>query len=480
MIPFQNSYVHLPDRFFQRVEPAHVPAPEIIAVNDGLAQDLGIDADLLRSKEGLSILSGNKIAEGSEPLAQAYAGHQFGGFSPQLGDGRAVLLGEVIDHEGRRKDIQLKGSGRTAFSRNGDGKSALGPVIREYLVSEAMHALGVPTTRALAAVSTGEKVRREEPLAGGVFTRVASSHLRIGTFQYFAARKDVEALEILVEYALDRHFADSRLSQSPALSLLENVIEVQVKLVSKWMSLGFIHGVMNTDNCSISGETIDYGPCAFMDEFHPRCVFSAIDRDARYAWGNQASMAHWNLTRLAEALIPLLDKNKDRAIEIAEASLNAFEEQFVQSYRSEYGKKFGLLENTSVTFIQDSLSLLADQHVDYTYFFRQLTQLANERISAKDFASIFVDSEVCYDWIKGWREQLDHEKILQMQNVNPILIPRNHQVEVAIQKAYQGDYTLFHRLNKAWQTPYEEKPEFIDLEAAPLPEERVTQTFCGT
>lgn len=480
MIPFSNTYIKLPEHFYQRVEPAKVPSPTLIAVNDELAAELGIDPDWLKSDAGLAVLSGNEIAAGSEPLAQAYAGHQFGGFSPQLGDGRAVLLGEVIDANGDRKDIQLKGSGRTPFSRGGDGKAALGPVMREYLMSEAMHALGVPTTRALAAVASGEKVMREEPLDGGVFTRVASSHIRVGTFQYFAARNDTEAIKVLVDYTLNRHYPDADISQSPALTLLKQAISAQAKLVVQWMSLGFIHGVMNTDNCAISGETIDYGPCAFMDTFHPNCVFSAIDRDARYAWGNQASMAHWNLTRLAETLLPLLDSDQETAIKIVETALEGYSEQFIDLYHQNFKTKLGVQDDTDIDFIQNSLSMLADHQVDYTLFFRKLTQLAMGEIPATDFTALFTNTSICLKWLETWEKYSDRGKFLEMQRANPILIPRNHQVEAAIQQGDKGDFTLFHRLHEAWKAPFTENPEHVDLEAAPLAHERVTQTFCGT
>lgn len=480
MIPFSNTYVNLPEHFYQRIAPSKVPAPSLIAVNDDLARELGIDPDWLKSDEGIAVLSGNEIAAGSEPLAQAYAGHQFGGFSPQLGDGRANLLGEVIDKKGKRKDIQLKGSGRTNYSRGGDGKSALGPVIREYLMSEAMHALGIPTTRALATVTTGEKVIREEPLDGAIFTRVASSHLRIGTFQFFAAQRDTEALKTLTDYALQRNYPNAEISHSPALTLLEQVITTHAELVAKWMSIGFIHGVMNTDNSSISGETIDYGPCAFMDDFHPNCVFSAIDRDARYAWGNQVSIAHWNLTRLAETLIPLLAPDHDTAMKLAETALEAFSEQFVDLYHRLFKAKFALKDEAPIEFIQSSLSTLADQQVDYTLFFRTLTRLANKDINPEELEKLFADPTVCKTWLNDWHTQLDQEKISAMRHTNPVLIPRNHQVEAAIQQAYKGDYTLFHRLNNAWKTPFLEVPMNQDLELAPLPHERVTQTFCGT
>jgi len=475
MIPFKNSYSQLPKRFYVKTEPAHVPSPAVIKINHEFANELGIDPEWLESDEGLAVLSGNVIADGSEPLAQAYAGHQFGGFSPQLGDGRAVLLGEVIHRDGEPRDIQLKGSGRTHFSRGGDGKAALGPVLREYLMSEAMHALGVPTTRALAAVTTGEKVFRETPLDGAIFTRVASSHLRVGTFQYFAAQQDTEALRILVEYASKRHFPDA--DGSP-LSLLENVITAQAELVSQWMALGFIHGVMNTDNTSISGETIDYGPCAFMDDFHPQCVFSAIDRDARYAWGNQASIAHWNLYRLAETLIPLIDDDKDQAITLAEQTLDRFSDQFASLYQKRFTEKFGIPNETPVTFIQDSLAMLAEQSVDFTLFFRHLTTHASGG-NSDTLKVLFLDPEVCNQWLKDWKQLHNENLVDRMQAVNPILIPRNHQVERAIQDASKGDFSTFHTLTEAWKTPYV-KPVDPSLENAPLSEERVMQTFCGT
>lgn len=480
MISFSNTYSKLPGRFYERVTPTAAPNPTLIEVNDELALELGIDPAWLRSDKGLAVLSGQQIAEGSEPLAQAYSGHQFGGFSPQLGDGRACLLGEVIDLSKQHKDIQLKGSGRTPFSRNGDGKSALGPVIREYLISEAMYALGVPTTRALAAVRSGENVNREKPMAGGVFTRVASSHLRIGTFQYYAARKDSEALTILTNYALERHYKTCNSDQNPAITLLENVISAQAKLVAHWMSIGFIHGVMNTDNCSISGETIDYGPCAFMDDFHPGCVFSAIDRDARYAWGNQASIAHWNLTRLAEALLPIVASDEAEATKLVKLSLDGFSKQFVTQYNRLYKAKFGLSAETSSDFIRESLSLLADQQVDYTLFFRKLTQLAHGKIESSKLTELFLDEQVAIDWINQWQTHQDAANVSVMLESNPILIPRNHQVEAAIQQAYQGDYTLFHKLHNAWKFPFTETQGLQDLEKPPLPEERVTQTFCGT
>jgi len=451
MIPFSNSYANLPERFYELSDPTPAPNPSLIEINDELAKEFNIDPSMLRSDEGIAILSGQKIHELSTPLAQAYAGHQFGGFSPQLGDGRAVLLGEIANQNQELKDLQLKGSGRTPFSRNGDGKSALGPVIREYLMSEAMHALGVPSTRALAAIRSGENVIRETPLPGGVFTRIAASHLRIGTFQYFAARRDIEALEILTDFALNRHFPTAD-----------------------------IHGVMNTDNCSISGETIDYGPCAFMDDFHPACVYSAIDRDSRYAWGNQAPISHWNLTRLAEALLPIIDLDNEQANQMAENALEQFSSQFVAHYNSIYKSKFALQAETDINFIQESLSLLADQQVDYTLFFRNLTALANNKRNESSITDLFVDSQAAEKWLQVWKQHLDKNKISNMSSINPILIPRNHQVEAAIQLAYKGDYSHFQRLNEAWKQPFTENQQYQELESPPLSEEKVNQTFCGT
>jgi uncharacterized protein YdiU (UPF0061 family) len=369
---FDNSYARLPDRFFSRREPATVPAPALIRVNEELAALLGVDVEFLRSSEGVAILSGNVLSEGSEPLAQAYAGHQFGGFVPQLGDGRAILLGEVVGTDGKRRDVQLKGAGLTVFSRSADGKAALGPVLREYIVSEAMTALGVPSTRALAAVTTGEDVYRERKFPGAILTRVAASHIRVGTFQYFAAREDVEALQLLVDMAIERHYPEAE----SALDLLEAVIAAQCDLVAKWMQLGFIHGVMNTDNVAVSGETIDFGPCAFMDEFHPQCVFSAIDRNARYAWGNQASICHWNLTRFAETLIPLLAESSDEAIAIAEGALAKFGERFQRCYVVGFRAKLGLPDDCDEAFIKSTLAVMAEQEVDFTLFFRELTRVA--------------------------------------------------------------------------------------------------------
>jgi serine/tyrosine/threonine adenylyltransferase len=478
-IPFQNTYARLPERFFSKQQPAGAPEPVLIRTNPALASELGIDRAWLESPAALATFSGNEIPSGAEPIAQAYAGHQFGGFVPQLGDGRAILLGEVIDIHGKRRDIQLKGSGRTAFSRGGDGKSALGPVLREYLVSEAMHAFGVPTTRALTAVATGETVEREEPTPGGVFTRVAASHIRVGTFQYFAARQDTEAIRILTDHCIARHYPDADDEENPALAFLENVIRAQAVLIAKWLPLGFIHGVMNTDNCAISGETIDYGPCAFIDTFHPDTVFSFIDRNGRYAWGNQPTIAHWNLTRLAETLLPILDPEKERAKELAQAALEKFIHHFQSAYLDHFSNKLGLSElldpDTRMAFLKSTLGTLAKENIDFTLFFRHLTLFAKQ--DAKSDLHHMINERWISDW-ESMRKSENYPAIMQANN--PILIPRNHRIEEAIQAAYQNDFSLFHRLADALTKPFEENPEHADLELAPHPERCVKNTFCGT
>jgi uncharacterized protein YdiU (UPF0061 family) len=481
LIHFDNSYARLPERFFARQAPARVPTAALICLNRGLAAHLSIDADWLTSADGVAMLAGNAMPEGAEPIAQAYAGHQFGGFSPRLGDGRALLLGEVIDADGARRDLQLKGSGRTPFSRGGDGKSALGPVIREYIVSEAMAALGVPTTRALAAVTTGERVMRQEgPVQGGVFTRVAASHIRVGTFQYFLSRNDIEGLRLLAAHATARHYPDAADAPSPHLALLEAVVAAQADLIAHWMSLGFIHGVMNTDNTAISGETIDYGPCAFMDAFHPQCVFSSIDSGGRYAWGNQPDIGLWNVTRFAETLLPLLAEDSSAAIAIAEAALSAYPERFGAQYIARFRAKLGLPPEAPVELIQECLDLLDAHGVDFTLFFRHLTRAAGGE-EPDTLVSMFDGSEPFGKWFTRWRREASPATHLAgMRAANPVLIPRNHRVEQAIQGAYRGDLAPFHRLVEALAAPYADQPAYADLEAPPRPDEVVHQTFCGT
>jgi uncharacterized protein YdiU (UPF0061 family) len=478
---FDNTYVRLPERFFVRQQPARVPEPKLVLLNVGVAAQLSLDIDWLKSPDGIAMLAGNAMPEGADPIAQAYAGHQFGGFVPQLGDGRAILLGEVIDVDGARRDLQLKGSGRTRFSRGGDGKAALGPVIREYIVSEAMAALGVPTTRALAAVTTGERIVRPEGLLpGAVFTRVAASHIRVGTFEYFRARNDVDALRLLADHAIARHYPDAAHDPRPYAALLESVATAQADLIAHWMSLGFIHGVMNTDNTAISGETIDYGPCAFMDNFHPRCVYSSIDSHGRYAWGSQPDVGLWNVARFAETLLPLLSDDQSHAVEIAQGALSGYPRRFGSQHVARFFAKLALPPEAPIDLIDECFDLLADQEVDFTIFFRRLTRVAGGEDS-QALAAMFSNSEAFQRWFARWRKEANTAgRLADMRAANPILIPRNHQVEHAIQSAYRGDFAPSHRLVDALTTPYTEQPEYADLETPPEPEETVRQTFCGT
>jgi uncharacterized protein YdiU (UPF0061 family) len=486
-VPFDNSYARLPERFFASVRPLQSPSPALIQVNEQLASELRIDPEWLKSSAGLDMLSGRAIADGSEPIAQAYAGHQFGNFVPQLGDGRAILLGEVVDRDGRRRDIQLKGAGRTPFSRGGDGRAALGPVLRELLVSETMAALGVPTTRALAAVTTGEPVVRETVLPGAMLTRVASSHIRVGTFQYFAARGDVEAIRLLAGHVIARHYPAAGETPHPYRALLDAVIAAQANLVARWLLIGFIHGVMNTDNMSVAGETIDYGPCAFMDAYDPTTVFSSIDRMGRYAYGNQPRIAHWNLTRFAETLLPLLDEDQDAAVEQAQDALAGFGTLFEEAYFGGLRRKVGLAseEDADVELINTLLTRMTENQVDFTLFFRALGQAAlGEDEPAR---ALFIDPTAFDAWAAEWRlrlageEQDAENRRLAMNRVNPAFIPRNHQIEAMISAAVdRTDFAPFRRMLDVLSRPYEDQPGAEDLAQPPLPHERVAATFCGT
>lgn len=392
-IAFDNSYGRLPERFFARLPPTPVAAPRLIKLNIELARRLALDPDALASPQGVAYLAGNKVPDNADPLAMAYAGHQFGGFVPQLGDGRALLIGEVVDRDGARFDIQLKGSGPTPFSRRGDGRAALGPVLREYILSEAMAALGVPTTRSLAAVATGETVWRETPLPGAVLTRIASSHIRIGTFQYFAARGDEEGVRCLADYVIARHYPEAREAANPYLALFERIVSRQAELIAKWLLVGFIHGVMNTDNMSVAGETIDYGPCAFIDEYHPAKVFSSIDETGRYAYGNQPRIAQWNLARLAETLLPLLAEEQDAAIKDAQDALSGFAAQFEAAYAAGLRRKLGLLrpQPDDIALAQDLLDRMARHAADFTLTFRRLCDAAADRDADTELRSLFND-----------------------------------------------------------------------------------------
>jgi uncharacterized protein YdiU (UPF0061 family) len=483
-IAFDNSYARLPVRFYARVSPTRVARPRLVKLNRGLASELGLDAGALDGPEGAAIFVGNAVPEGAEPIAHAYAGHQFGGFVPQLGDGRAILLGEVIDREGRRRDIQLKGSGPTPFSRRGDGRAALGPVLREYLVSEAMAAMGVPTTRALAAATTGEPVHRERPAPGAVVTRVAASHVRVGTFQYFAARQDVEAIRLLADHVIDRHYPEARGAERPYQALFEGVVARQANLVAAWMGVGFIHGVMNTDNMTISGETIDYGPCAFMDTYHPETVFSSIDRTGRYAFANQPGIAQWNLTRLAECLLPLLADDKDAAIEAAREVLAGFGTRFETALNDRLGRKIGLSEVRAgdVDLIRDLLAVMAENAADWTLTFRRLADAAEGK-GDEPVRSLFIEPTAFDSWAVRWRERLAGETgaAPRMGAVNPSFIPRNHRVEEVIRAAEDaGDFGPFKEMLDVVTRPFEEQPGKERFAEPPAEHERVLQTFCGT
>lgn len=483
LFPFQNTYARLPESFFARVDPSSVAAPEWIWLNSPLAEELGIDPDLLDSGEGLAFLSGNRVPAGAEPLAAAYSGHQFGGFSPVLGDGRAILLGEVMHRDGSPRDIQLKGSGPTPFSRRGDGRSALGPVLRETIVSEAMHALGIPTTRALAAVWSGDKVYREEVEPGGVFTRVARSHLRIGTCEYFASRGDFEGLKILVTYALNRHYPERVDSENPALALLEGVMERQAHLVARWMGIGFIHGVMNTDNMSLSGETIDYGPCAFLDRYDPAKKFSFIDRNGRYAYGNQPNIAHWNLARLAEALLPLVADDEPEAIRRVTEVLERFPDCFRPEWAKTFSAKVGISGEGGKENAERLLGLMEEQGLDFTLTFRHLRDALSDESA---FLRLFPRPDPAREWLSQWRAQLETFGIpletatATMRSANPVVIPRNHRLEAVIAAGKERDFAPFHQLREILQSPYEDRPEAADFENPPLPAEEVRATFCGT
>jgi uncharacterized protein YdiU (UPF0061 family) len=491
-IRFDNTYARLPDRFYVRMPPVPVAAPALVAVNAPLAERMGIDPARLSGPEGVAALAGNALPEGAEPIAQAYAGHQFGGFSPRLGDGRAILLGEVVAPDGARFDLQLKGSGRTPFSRGGDGRAAIGPMLREYIISEAMQALGIPTTRSLAVVTTGEPVYRETALSGAVLTRIAASHLRVGTFQYFAARGDAEAVRILTDYAIARHYPDLAGAERPALALLDAVSARQAELVARWIAVGFVHGVMNTDNTAISGETIDYGPCAFLDEYDPAKVFSSIDHQGRYAYANQPRILQWNLARLAEALLPLLAEDQDKAVEAAQEVLSRFAARFEAAHRAGMLRKIGLAgaeREGDAALLQDLLRAMAEAGADFTLTFRRLCAAAEGEGEGGDAAlrALFADPAGYDAWAPRWRARLAEEGrapaeiVAAMRAVNPAFIPRNHLVEEALAAATErADYAPFEALVAVISRPFEEQPGRERYAEPPEPAQRVTQTFCGT
>ncbi len=468
-------------------QPTPVPVPQWLAFNAGLATQLNLPEQYCLTEAGLAMYSGNTLPDWTKPVAHAYAGHQFGHFVPQLGDGRAILLAELEDESGQLFDLQLKGAGQTPFSRRGDGRAPLGPVLREYLVSEAMYALGVPTTRALAAVLTGDWVQRETAEPGAIITRVAKSHIRIGSFQYLAANADTEQLKRFADYVIARHYPACANSDSPYLALLQAVVTAQAKLIAKWMSLGFIHGVMNTDNMSIAGETIDYGPCAFMDSFNPAQVYSFIDRNGRYAWGNQPKMASWNLARFAETLLPLISDNTEQAVALATTALEQFNLINETEFRRLVGRKLGLVDATTADepLIRDYLNLMVKHSADFTLAFRLLSQSGAD--INQGAATLFNDQAAWQQWASRWQQRLAEQGLtaadLQsaMDAVNPALIPRNHQIAKAIELAiHEGDLTLFNRLHHALKTPFMLSKQDEELGQPPTPEQCISNTFCGT
>lgn len=486
-LELQHSYAALPERFFARVAPTAVPDPKLVVLNGALARELGLDPRSLEP-QAAAMLSGNMIPEDAEPIAMAYAGHQFGGFVPSLGDGRAILLGEIKGRDGILRDIQLKGAGLTRFSRSGDGRAALGPMLREYLISEAMHALGVPTTRSLAVVTTGEQVFREGALPGAVLTRVATSHIRVGTFQYFASRGDEDAVRTLLEYVIARHYPEARDAEVPALSVLRTVARRQAALIADWMLLGFIHGVMNTDNMSIAGETIDYGPCAFMDEYDPNTVFSSIDHRGRYSFANQPAIAQWNLARLAETLLPLIDRGTDQAVALATGVLEPFIADFEARFLAGMRRKLGLGQprEGDADLVKRLLAVMMQSRADFTLTFRRLALAAARPDEEARLRELFAQPADIDSWLRDWRTFVAHDpqdleqRLAGMRAASPAYIPRNHRVQLALDAAEAGDYGPFHALLEVLQHPFEERPEKSEYAGPPRPEERVLRTFCGT
>lgn len=484
MFNFDNTYLELPEDFYQKVSPSSAVAPKLISFNTDLARELGANLDAIDEKKLTDVFSGKEILPGSVPIAQAYAGHQFGNFVHSLGDGRAILLGEIVTPEGLRFDIQLKGSGRTTFSRRGDGRSALGPVIREYIVSEAMHALNIPTTRALAAVTSGDQVYRESIVPGGILTRIASSHIRVGTFEYFSCRENFRAVKQLADYAITRHYPELVSSDNIYFEFFKAVAKRKLSLVARWMSVGFIHGVMNTDNTSISGETIDFGPCAFMDHFNDQKVFSSIDRNGRYAYSNQANMALWNLSSLANCLFPLMDTDSDDMSTLLNEEFDSLSEYFNTLWVQEMGKKLGLFSVTQADqlLIKAWLHYLEKERLDFTNSFQDLIGILNQGESQTIFKRTTEFNHFLSSWEKRLNQQpQDREESKNlMQQSNPVFIPRNHQVEKAIAKAMQGNYEHFHRLNHVLANPFTHQEKHQALRDAPQEDEVVHQTFCGT
>lgn len=478
---FDNSYARLPESFFTHLKPTPVRSPKLIIFNEPLATVLELNVHSLQSDEGTSVFAGNRIPEGASPIAQAYAGHQFGHFT-MLGDGRALLLGEQLTTKGERFDIQLKGSGRTPYSRGGDGRAALGPMLREYIISEAMHALGIPTTRSLAVITTGETIIRETELPGAILTRVASSHIRVGTFQYVANWCTIEELRILADYTINRHYPDIAADENRYLSFLKEVIKRQAALIAKWQLVGFIHGVMNTDNMTISGETIDYGPCAFMDTYDPATVFSSIDRKGRYAYGNQPYIGGWNLARFAESLLPLLHKDEEQAVQIAQEAISDYSEQYRSNWLSGMRAKLGIFneEEQDEALIESLLSIMQKYHADYTNTFRALT-------FDKPEDTVLNGTSEFTQWYNQWKERLKRQEESAdsthqlMRNNNPAVIPRNHRVEEALEAAVKKeDYSVMNRLLHVLSNPYAYSHEQAEYCTLPAPSGIPYRTYCGT
>lgn len=482
VFPFDNSYARLPGYFYSRIDPQPVKQPALIRLNEALATELNLPTDALKDAQQVAVFSGNRIPERAEPLAMAYTGHQFGHFNPQLGDGRAILLGELLSSTKERFDVQLKGSGRTPYSRGGDGRAAMGPVLREYIMCEFMHAAGIPTTRALAAVSTGENVVREQLLPGAVITRLSHSYVRVGTFQFFAAQQNIQAVRELADYVIQRNFPEAASSDNPYQALLETVIQRQAELIARWMQIGFIHGVMNTDNASVSGETIDYGPCAFMDTYRADTVYSSIDRQGRYAYSNQPPIGGWNLSRFAETLIPLLDDDTEKGVDIAQTAINTYADWYQSSWLSGMRNKLGLEQPDSgdEAFINSLLAIMEMNEADFTLTFRGLSDpdlLPETLKNADNFRQ----------WNTQWQQRLEKEtrpateRLTAMRATNPLYIPRNHLVEAAIRAAEDyGDFKLFHDLVDLLEKPFEKQGVSEKYTQPPRPEQVVQNTFCGT
>jgi serine/tyrosine/threonine adenylyltransferase len=488
VLKFDNSYRRLPSQFYSEVLPQRIPTPQLVVINEILAQRLGFES-LQLTAQAAAIFSGNAILPGAQPLAAAYAGHQFGQFVPQLGDGRAILLGEVLDSTGQRFDLQLKGSGRTPYSRGGDGKAPLGPVLREYIVSEYMHAVGVPTTRALAAVTTGETVLRDEALPGAILTRIASSHIRVGTFQYFAARGDVAALKLLADHVIARHYPELEAGNECYVGLLRAVVTRQASLIAKWLQLGFIHGVMNTDNMTVSGETIDYGPCAFMETYNPAAVFSAIDRHGRYAFANQPLIAQWNLARFGETLLPLFKLDEASAVKVATEIITEFPGIFSQYWLTGMRAKLGLqsARTEDETLIAQLLEIMHLGDADFTLTFRYLSRCETQANACEQLFGLFKDTSKITDWLVQWQQRLQHEagsadqRMIFMLQHNPAFIPRNHRVQQVLDAAIrQGDFKPFQRLCTILKTPCADQLQFAAYMQPAGASERIHQTFCGT